>query len=287
MNGFPPQRLLLGLLPLLALLQGCKMPLLQEYLGERSKSIGFGSTIRVLVETRLGADPLDIKLNKSTISAEIREFERFNPDVKIQARFIPLVDLEREIKFQHTRGLGPDLILLTNNNALPFLRKNFIKPVSLNQFEILSIRNSLLPSFKHKGKLIGTHGNICTFSLQAIKHITSVDGGLLFLPHEELNRRARLLRWYGIDRDSPRKDFRCEADIEEWGYKFHMNDVCATVGIENLKHFKEIVGKHRSNAKFYDKELQDIDGVTLLKREEDHNSAFWIYSMLVENRDGF
>ena len=93
MNGFPPQRLLLGLLPLLALLQGCKMPLLQEYLGERSKSIGFGSTIRVLVETRLGADPLDIKLNKSTISAEIREFERFNPDVKIQARFIPLVDL--------------------------------------------------------------------------------------------------------------------------------------------------------------------------------------------------
>lgn len=155
MNGFPPQRLLLGLLPLLALLQGCKMPLLQEYLGERSKSIGFGSTIRVLVETRLGADPLDIKLNKSTISAEIREFERFNPDVKIQARFIPLVDLEREIKFQHTRGLGPDLILLTNNNALPFLRKNFIKPVSLNRFEILSIRNSLLPSFKHKGKLIG------------------------------------------------------------------------------------------------------------------------------------
>ena len=36
---------------------------------------------------------------------------------------------------------------------------------------------------KYKGKLIGTHGNICTFSLQAIKHITSVDGGLLFLPH--------------------------------------------------------------------------------------------------------
>ena len=74
MNGFPPQRLLLGLLPLLALLQGCKMPLLQEYLGERSKSIGFGSTIRVLVETREGADPLALKQQKSTINAEIREF---------------------------------------------------------------------------------------------------------------------------------------------------------------------------------------------------------------------
>ena len=66
-----------------------------------------------------------------------------------------------------------------------------------------------------------------------------------------------------------------------------MNDVCATVGIENLKHFKDIICKHRDNALFYDKELADAPGVTLLKREEGHDSAFWIYSMLVENRDGF
>jgi hypothetical protein len=38
---------------------------------------------------------------------------------------------------------------------------------------------------------------------------------------------------------------------------------------------------------FYDKNLIDTPGVTLLKREEGHDSAFWIYSMLVENRDGF
>jgi len=140
---------------------------------------------------------------------------------------------------------------------------------------------------EYKGKPIGTHGNLTMFSLQAIKHITSIDGGLLLSPHKELHRRGRLIRWYGIDRDGDRKDFRCEADVEEWGYKFHMNDVCATVGIENLKHIKDIVGKHRENAEFYDKQLQNVEGVTLLKREEGHNSAFWIYSMLVENRDGF
>jgi dTDP-4-amino-4,6-dideoxygalactose transaminase len=140
---------------------------------------------------------------------------------------------------------------------------------------------------EYKGKKIGNHGNLTMFSFQAIKHITSIDGGLLISPHKELQRRARLLRWYGIDRDGDRKDFRCEADVEEWGFKFHMNDVCATVGIENLKHFKDIVGKHRDNAKFYDRELSDVSGVTLLKREEGFNSAFWIYSMLVDNRDGF
>jgi dTDP-4-amino-4,6-dideoxygalactose transaminase len=95
------------------------------------------------------------------------------------------------------------------------------------------------------------------------------------------------MRWYGIDRDGDRKDFRCEADVEEWGFKFHMNDVCATVGLENLKHVDDIVRKHKSNASFYDNNLTDISGVKLLDRKEGHDSAFWIYSLLVENRDGF
>ena len=140
---------------------------------------------------------------------------------------------------------------------------------------------------KYKGKFLGDHGNIAMYSFQAIKHITSVDGGLLILPHQELYNRAKLQRWYGIDRDSNRKDFRCEADIEEWGFKFHMNDICATVGIENLKHANDIIKRHQENAKYYDENLKNVKGLTLLERNPDCEPAFWIYSMLVENRDGF
>jgi dTDP-4-amino-4,6-dideoxygalactose transaminase len=140
---------------------------------------------------------------------------------------------------------------------------------------------------KFKGKHIGTHGNMTMYSLQAIKHITSIDGGLLFTPHKQLFDRAKLIRWYGIDRDADRKDFRCEANIEEWGFKFHMNDVCATVGLSNLSYSDEIINKHKNNAKFYDENLQNINGLTLLERNIDHECSFWIYSLLVDNRDGF
>jgi dTDP-4-amino-4,6-dideoxygalactose transaminase len=140
---------------------------------------------------------------------------------------------------------------------------------------------------EYKGKKIGNHGNLTMYSFQAIKHITAIDGGLLITPHQELYRRGKLARWYGIDRDGNRKDFRCEADIEEWGYKFHMNDVSATVGIENLKHAEKLISKHKENAAYYDKHLQNTPGVTLLKREEGFDSSFWIYSMLVDDRDGF
>jgi len=141
---------------------------------------------------------------------------------------------------------------------------------------------------KYKGKYLGNHNNFVMNSLQAIKHITSVDGGLLYCPHDELYERAKLLRWYGIDRNPKgRTDFRCEADIPEWGFKFHMNDVCAVVGMENFKHLDEIVSKHKENASYYDSELQNVNGVTLLKREEGFESAFWIYSMLVDDRPSF
>lgn len=140
---------------------------------------------------------------------------------------------------------------------------------------------------KYKNKLIGTHGNICTFSLQAIKHVTSGDGGLLMLPHNELYRRGKLLRWYGIDRESNRKDFRCEADIPEWGFKFHMNDINAAIGLGNFKMIHEITGKHRDNASYYDNSLSGLDGITLLERQEGFDSSFWIYSILVERRDDF
>ena len=43
-----------------------------------------------------------------------------------------------------------------------------------------------------------------------------------------------------------------ELDIEEVGYKFHMNNVSAAVGRENLKHLDWMLMRHRDNAKFYD-----------------------------------
>jgi dTDP-4-amino-4,6-dideoxygalactose transaminase len=168
-----------------------------------------------------------------------------------------------------------------------------LKKIQQKALELYGFKPAIIEDGAHsfgseyKGQKLGNHGNMVMYSLQAIKHITAVDGGVLVLPHQELYNRGKLIRWYGIDRDGNRKDFRCEADIEDWGYKFHMNDVCATVGIENLKHADEIIGKHRDNANYYDNTLQNVNGLTLLERHPDHKSAFWIYSMLVENREGF
>jgi len=139
----------------------------------------------------------------------------------------------------------------------------------------------------YKGTKIGSHGNICTFSFQAIKHLTTGDGGCAIFPYENQVKRAKLLRWYGIDRGDNRKDFRCESDISEYGFKFHMNDINATIGINNLPGVKANINTTIDNANFYNQELADVSGVTLLENKSDRQSSYWIYTMKVERQQDF
>jgi dTDP-4-amino-4,6-dideoxy-D-glucose/dTDP-4-amino-2,4-dideoxy-beta-L-xylose transaminase len=175
-------------------------------------------------------------------------------------------------------------------------------PVDLDRLYEIQLKTQHLYGFKpviiedcahafgsyYKGKKIGSHGNICTFSFQAIKHLTTGDGGCVVFPHKEQVRRAKLLRWYGIDREDNRKDFRCESNISEFGFKMHMNDINATIGIQN---FSSVVGnnleKTIDNANFYNQELKNVPGVTLLENKSDRQSTYWIYTIKVERQEDF
>lgn len=141
----------------------------------------------------------------------------------------------------------------------------------------------------YRGYAVGDcrYSNYAMFSFQAIKHLTSVDGGVLCCADKGSYDKGKLLRWYGIDRESPRTDFRCEEDIIDWGYKFHMNDVCATIGINNMKIAQDNIVTARHNAEFYDKQLSGLNGIELTQTEDDRNSSYWLYTILVDSRSEF
>jgi len=120
----------------------------------------------------------------------------------------------------------------------------------------------------YKYKKIGNSNNICVFSTQAIKHLTTVDGGFITFPNEKIATRAKKLRWFGIDRNQRTTqggDFRLEPDVEEWGYKFHMNDINAAIGLANLEHVDNNISKIKTIANYYNQELSNVQGVELLE----------------------
>jgi dTDP-4-amino-4,6-dideoxygalactose transaminase len=140
---------------------------------------------------------------------------------------------------------------------------------------------------QYRGRMIGSSGNFCVFSFQAIKHLTTGDGGLLICPNDATHRQAKLLRWFGLDRTSS-ADFRCEQNIAEWGYKFHMNDIAASIGLSNMKFIKEIVAKHHENYEWLVNEhLVNQSGITCMKSNPEDYSSNWICTLLVDRRDDF
>lgn len=143
---------------------------------------------------------------------------------------------------------------------------------------------------EYKNCKLGNHDNICVFSFQAIKHLTCGDGGCIVLPNHDLYERAKLLRWFGIDRDKRnfnRTDFRLENDIHEWGYKFHMNDINATIGIYNLPHIPKLIEMNYKNYNFLYNSLKNIDNIQLFENKNDRKSACWLFTMKVRNKNSF
>lgn len=136
---------------------------------------------------------------------------------------------------------------------------------------------------RYNGKMIGGNSPYTIFSLQAIKHMTTIDGGILALQNEASYERARKLRWFGLDK----KVARLENDIQEPGYKYHMNNVNATVGIIQLKYIQEIVGRYIRNGKFFDESLTQVSGVELLDYNKNTEPSYWLYTMKVEKREDF
>ncbi len=136
----------------------------------------------------------------------------------------------------------------------------------------------------YRGQPVGSHSNFVCFSFQAIKHLTTVDGGALVCRDHEDYKRGKLLRWYGIDRESERRDFRCEEDIQEWGYKFHMNDVAATIGLHQLQFVDAILQRHRENGAYYRERFKSLKGLKLLDYRSDRASSYWLFTVRVRER---
>lgn len=136
---------------------------------------------------------------------------------------------------------------------------------------------------KFDNKMIGSNSAYTIFSLQAIKHMTTVDGGFITFKYSEQIDRARKMRWFGLDK----KKSRLENDIIEVGYKYAMNNVNATIGLAQMKHVEDTVGRYITNGKYYDEALKGIDGLQLIQYYEDTEPSYWLYTMKVEKRDEF
>lgn len=128
----------------------------------------------------------------------------------------------------------------------------------------------------------GDLGHINCYSFQAIKHLTTGDGGALSLSNAQgktvsaWRQEATLKRWFGLDRTGG--GFRCDQVVDMKGYKFHLTDIAASIGLANLPHVQGNIDKHRRNAGEY-----NAAGLGNMPLE----SSCWMYNVLAPDRETF
>ena len=141
-----------------------------------------------------------------------------------------------------------------------------------------------------RGRHMAHWSHYTMYSFQAIKHITTGDGGMLVInsPDDEIVNRAQRMRWFGIDREKKQGGI-WENDIVDIGYKYQMTDLGACVGLAGLKHISWILNHRRKLLGIYEERLSAVPGVTFFSgsvRNEDGNyrHAAWLCTILAERR---
>lgn len=136
-----------------------------------------------------------------------------------------------------------------------------------------------------KGKYIGSHSDYVIVSFQAIKIINTVDGGVLTTKTKKDWWRGKSLRWYGIDRDKRIvKETYWDYPIKEAGYKFHMNDVTAAIGLGQLPYLKKLLAGRNQQAKLYLKALKQSKTLKAVNVLSSAQSSWWMFTVLCSSK---
>lgn len=128
------------------------------------------------------------------------------------------------------------------------------------------------------------YGDYVCYSFQAIKHFTTGDGGMLVVNNYDTYERAKRLRWFGIDREKKaQQGWRCminhqmAQEIEEAGWKWHMNDIAAAMGLVGLRHTDEILAHRKMLCEHYAKLLPPVQTI--------YGGSCWLFCILIKERN--
>lgn len=118
---------------------------------------------------------------------------------------------------------------------------------------------------EYKGKKIGSIGDVTCFSFHAVKNLATGDGGMITVNGEELAKKLKKLYWLGISRGtwdrSKNKAYRWEYNVEDLGYKYHMNDIMAAIGLVQLSKLEKNNLRRKEITRRYNEAFADIDWI--------------------------
>jgi perosamine synthetase len=138
----------------------------------------------------------------------------------------------------------------------------------------------------YRGQRIGAKSRAACFSFHPVKNITTGEGGLLATCDEDLERRARLLSWHGIDKSALarfEKGGSWYYEVQDLGFKYNMTDLQAAIGIAQLARLDAANAERRRIAAQYDAAFLSLEGIRVAPAQKEDENSRHIYWMVLDS----
>ena len=183
-------------------------------------------------------------------------------DINVNNLIISLQDAKKKVT-KKTKAIMPVYIaghVGDINQIYKFAKKNKIRVIEDAAHAFGST---------YKNKKIGSFGDISCFSFDGIKNITSGEGGCVVTNDKKVLKKVGDARLLGVERDSHKRflgERSWDFDVKDQGWRYHMSDINAAIGIVQLSRFNKLSVKRQSICKNYDKILSKNKKIFFFKR---------------------
>ena len=175
-----------------------------------------------------------------------------------------------------TYGLSPDM-------------KGIMEVAKENDLVVIEDNAECYGAYQN-GKVVGTYGDMASYSFQSSKHITCGEGGIMITDDDVLADRLRRYSGLGYAGVSSKKGRITKDDIQSpdyerhviLGWNYRMSDLCAAVALGQLERMDEFVEMRQMCAKYYDDAVLGSDIVAPQKVPEGYTNSYWTYAMKLD-----
>lgn len=138
---------------------------------------------------------------------------------------------------------------------------------------------------RYKGRLIGSLGDVTTFSFYATKGITTGEGGMVTTEREDYAARVRRMSLHGLSGDAWNRysdKGKWYYEVLDFGFKYNLTDLAAAIGIQQVRRSDELWKRRREIAAMYTEALSDLD-TCATPREAPYGAHAWHLYILEVN----
>ena len=133
---------------------------------------------------------------------------------------------------------------------------------------------------ENNGKRAGSFGDTGVFSFHGSKTLTTGEGGMLVTDREDIYRRILFLRDHGRN---PNGKLFWNTEV---AYKYKMSGMQAALGLAQLERIEELVSRKREIFAWYDRHLEDVEGVSLNYEPPNTKNTFWMVTAILDKDSG-